>query len=94
MEYVPKPIATGRVSLTADVQRLVEVLSRNAHEVWSERRIAEGWTLGPERDDSRRQTPSLVPYEELPSSEQDYDRLLVLQTIKAMIALGYRIEKA
>jgi len=36
---------------------------------------------------------SLVPYEELPESEKEYDRSTALETLKAMIARGYRVEK-
>jgi ryanodine receptor 2 len=38
--------------------------------------------------------PGLVPYAELPESEKDYDRNTALQTLAAIIALGYRIERA
>ena len=35
--------------------------------------------------------PNLVPYVELPDSEKEYDRSTVFETLKAIIALGYRI---
>jgi hypothetical protein len=35
-----------------------------------------------------------VPYEELPESERTYDRNAVMETLKAIAALGYRIEKS
>jgi hypothetical protein len=34
-----------------------------------------------------------VPYQELPESEKEYDRQMAMETLKAIIALGYRIEK-
>ena len=40
------------------------------------------------------QTPLLIPYRELPDAEKRYDRELALETLKAVLALGYRIEKA
>jgi hypothetical protein len=33
----------------------------------------------------------LVPYEELPESEKFYDRAVVTETLKAALALGFRI---
>jgi class 3 adenylate cyclase len=71
---------------------LGEVLARNAHEVWARERLAEGWTPGPHRDDARKQHPGLVPYEQLPESEKDYDRKITQSTLAAIVALGYRIQ--
>ena len=35
--------------------------------------------------------PCLVPYADLPESEKEYDRNTAMQTLKAIIALGYGI---
>ena len=35
-----------------------------------------------------------MPYDDLPASEKEYDRNAALETLKAIIALGYRIQKA
>lgn len=56
--------------------------------------MAQGWRFGPERDDSRKQHPSLVAYEDLPESEKIYDRNTAIETLKAITAFGYRISKA
>jgi RyR domain len=93
MNYRPRPIDTSDIALTAELLRLTEQLAENAHDVWAARRIAEGWTLGPKKDGDLKQTPLLVPYSELPESEKEYDRDLALATLKAILALGYRIEK-
>ena len=34
------------------------------------------------------------PYAQLPESEKEYDRAIALETLKAIIALGYRIERS
>lgn len=91
--YEPRPIDTSRVKLTDDILELTELLSRNAHDIWARQRLADGWRHGPRRDDARKEHPSLVPYEELSESEKEYDRSTVLETLKAMIAMGYRVEK-
>ena len=90
--YIPHPIDTSQVSLS-EVQPLLEDLARNAHEVWAQKRIKDGWTLWPRRDDAKHTHPCLVPYEQLPESEKEYDRELVNQTLKTILALGYRIVK-
>jgi len=91
--YEPRPIDTSRVKLTDGILELTELLARNAHDIWARQRLADGWRYGPRRDDARKEHPSLVPYEELPESEKEYDRSTALETLKAMIARGYRVEK-
>jgi RyR domain len=68
-------------------------LAENAHDIWARQRLAAGWTWGPRRDEDKKEHPSLVPYKELPESEKEYDRSTAMETLKAMIALGYCIER-
>ena len=91
--YKPQPIDTSDVVLSDEILTLTERLAKNAHDNWARGRFSQGWVYGPERNDEHKQHPCLIPYEELPDSEKDYDRNLALQTIKAMIAMGYRIDK-
>jgi hypothetical protein len=55
--------------------------------------MAEGWTPGPTRDDRLKQHPDLVEYASLSEQEKAYDRKSVIGTLKAILALGYSIEK-
>ncbi|MCQ2752157.1 MAG: hypothetical protein MJ189_03570 [Coriobacteriales bacterium] len=89
--YKPKPINTKDVHLPEKLNALSEDLARNVHENWSLARIAEGWTYGKTRNDEKKQTPCLVPYDELPESEKEYDRLTAQETLKSIIKLGFEI---
>jgi len=91
--YEPVPIETDHIPIDEHLALLIEDLARNTHDVWARQRMMEGWTFGPTRDDALKQTPCLVPYDQLPESEKDYDRRIVAETIKAIVALGYRIDK-
>ena len=93
MTYSPKPIDVSQVALTQDILDLTEQLARNGHDIWAQKRLAEGWRVGPQRDEQRKQHPCLVAYEGLPESEKQYDRHMALATLQAIVALGYRIEK-
>ena len=93
LDYKPEPIDTSRVSLSPDIAKLSEVLARNAHENWAKLRIAEGWRHGICRSDKRKEHANLVPYEQLPELEKEYDRRNALETIKTLLAMGYTIEK-
>lgn len=93
MTYKPNPIDTSGIPLPEDIHCLVEMIAGNTHDVWAEGRISEGWRYGPEKDTAKKLTPDLVPYEDLPESEKDYDRNTAMETIKVLISLGYRITK-
>jgi len=92
--YTPKPIDTSDVVLDSEILELSEALAKNTHEVWSENRIKDGWTYGAERDDEKRLHPCLIPYEELPEEEKEYDRHTSLEALKLITKLGYKIVKA
>jgi hypothetical protein len=94
VQYNPKPIPTVGVELDADIVELTELLARNTHEIWAKQRLADGWTYGPRRDDAAKKHPCLLPYDELPDCEKEYDRKTAMETLKAILTLGYRIKKS
>ncbi len=93
MDYKPAPRDTSGIRLPRELVELTELLARNTHENWARRRIADGWRYGTERNDEKKEHPSLVPYEDLSESEKEYDRTTAMETLKTIVALGYRIEK-
>ena len=93
MNYKPEPINTAGVTLPDELVELTELLAENAHEHWALLRMAEGWTYGPERNDTAKTHPDLVPYNELADSEKEYDRKSAMETLKAILSLGFKIGK-
>ena len=91
MSYQPTPIDTTKVVLPPDLLALMERLAEHTHDTWAQRRMADGWTYGSKRDDAHKRHPGLVPYGELPDAEKEYDRATALQTLKAIVALSFRI---
>ncbi len=91
--YTPKPLDTQAVELSGDLLDLVEQVSAHIHDIWARQRIAEGWSHGPQRDDVKKTHPDLVPYDELSDSEKEYDRNSVKETLQAVIALGFSVQK-
>ena len=90
-DYFPSPIDTSAVEIAVHLAELTELLARHAHDLWALQRLREGWRWGQKRDDTARTHPCLIPYDDLPESEKEYDRNAALGTIKAVIASGYRI---
>lgn len=91
--YNPKLLDLKHVELPDDFEELREAIAENAHDTWALERQSEGWTFGPKRDDSKLETPDMVPYGQLSESEKQYDRLMAEDTLKLLLALGYKIEK-
>lgn len=91
--YKPNPIDTSNIKLPEELLALTEKIAEQVHESWAVGRIAEGWTYGELRDDEKKTTPCLVPYDELPETEKEYDRVTALGTLRLIVAMGYSIEK-
>ncbi len=92
--YHPTFIDTAKVNLESDIVNLTEQLAENAHNIWAAQRLADGWIYGSVRNDSKKEHPCLIPYAKLPESEKEYDRNAAMETLKAIIALGYHIIKS
>ena len=90
-EYTPQPIDTTDVVLPEELGQLVEQMAKNVHEVWAETRISQGWTYGEQRNDDLKTHPCLVPYEDLPEEEKEYDRNTSISTLKLIMKLGFKI---
>ena len=90
--YNPRIVDTSAIELSPELVELTEAMAANVHAVWASGRIAEGWQYGKERDDKLKLHPCLIPYDELPDAEKEYDRATAISTLKLLIALGYKIE--
>ena len=91
--YVPAPVDTSDVVLPEELNELIEMIAENVHEVWAQSRMEQGWTYGEERDDLLKHHPCLVPYEDLPEVEKDYDRDTAMGTLRLIVKSGFRISK-
>lgn len=94
MKYEPEPIDISSIDLSPDLLELTELLSKNTHENWAAARIRNGWSYGPRRDDDKKETPSLVPYDDLPETEKEYDRILTVNLLKVIKKLGFKITRS
>ena len=89
--YTPQPIDTTGVELPDELKMLVEQMSKNVHEVWAETRIQQGWMYGEQSNDELKTHPCLIPYEDLPEEEKEYDRNTSVGTLKLIMKLGFKI---
>lgn len=91
--YTPNPVNTSNVELPKELLELTEKIAENVHDIWAEGRIKDGWTYGECRNDAEKHHPCLIPYDELDDSEKEYDRNTAIETLKLIVALGYKISK-
>jgi len=93
MDYHPQPIDTSAVSWPAWLDELVERLAEHTHDTWAVNKMKKGYRYGPRTDDQAKTHRDLLPYVKLPEGTKDLDRATAVGTIKALLALGYRIER-
>ena len=93
MTYTPQPVSTDDVELSSELLWLTERMAANVHEVWAAGRIAEGWQYGQTHSYELKRHPCLVPYDELPESEKEYDRKTAMGTLKLVLKLGFKVVK-
>jgi hypothetical protein len=84
--YNPQPINTS--DLPARVEIMVHRMASRIHDSWAHRRIGEGWTYGPKRDDENKKHPCLVPFEELPEEEKAYDVCTARTAVALFLEMG------
>ena len=66
----------------------VELLARREHERWVAHKLKTGWRYGDRCDDVKKLHPSIRPWEELPESEREKDRVPVLRLPEIVAAAG------
>jgi voltage-gated potassium channel Kch len=71
----------------------VEDLARLEHDRWVRDKASEGYRYGPERDDTRRIHPLMVPWEELSEDEREKDRSPMRELPRLLARVGLEIQR-
>uniref|UniRef100_A0A182UXB4 Ryanodine receptor 3, brain n=1 Tax=Anopheles merus TaxID=30066 RepID=A0A182UXB4_ANOME len=90
--YNPQPIDTTAVQLTNDLNQIVQKFSEHYHDAWASRKLENGWTYGDQWSDANKTHPRLKPYNTLSEYERERYREPVRESLKALLALHWRIE--
>lgn len=62
---VIEPLTHGQPTAFSFTDREVETLAAAEHDRWNRERAADGWTLATEKNVALKQTPYLLPWEQL-----------------------------
>lgn len=92
-DYIPHPVDLSDVSLDNEILELMEAIAENAHEVWAQKRIDDGWKYGDHRDDDNKIHPDLIPFSDLSENEKDYDRDMARSTIGLLNKMGFFVAR-
>ena len=76
--------------IPADV---VETLARVEHEQWTQERRSSGWVFGETKDLTKKISPYLVPYHQLPEETKELDRDTIRNIPDLLAMIGMRIYK-
>ena len=93
LPFDPRPPDLSTVHLPKFVEDLIHRLAENAHDVWSKRKLQDGWIWGEKNDVQHKRHTDLIPYKYLSCVTQSYDYLMVQETSKALYSMGYRIKR-
>jgi hypothetical protein len=70
----------------------IELMAKMEHEHWVEERLKDGWKYAPgPKNDKKRISPSLVPWDELIEEEKEKDRNPVRNIPKFLAKAGFQI---
>ena len=95
-EYSPTPIDVDNVTLSPDLEELIDTIAENAHNVWAVEKIKKnpGVKYAPLDENGNERSGYnhfLRPYSELSSEDKKPDIDMATNTIKLLKRIGYRI---
>ncbi|VDP80904.1 unnamed protein product [Echinostoma caproni] len=89
--FVPQTVRTSHIQLPNNVEIVRDRLAENLHEMWSMRKIDQGWKYGERRDDQNGLHPCLTTFGKLPTPDRQYNVTLAYETLRTIVGLGYNI---
>ena len=95
-EYCPNPIDVSGVTLSPDLEELIDTIAENTHNVWAVDKIKKnpGIRYAPKDENGNEiqgHNHFLLPYSELSDEDKEYDIQMATQTIKLLKRIGYRL---
>lgn len=90
--YIPEPVNTASIQLNTDLNNIVHRFSEHYHDAWATRKFENGWTYGDYWNSERKIHPRLKPYSLLNDREKECYEEPVRESLKAILALGWKIE--
>lgn len=90
MGWEMRPVGSAGEVITEIPEEIVEILAVYEHDEWVRERLGYGWTFGKVKDEEKKISPYLVPYNELSEEIKNLDRDTVrnIPTLLGMIGMA------
>ena len=79
--------------MTHNEEDEVTSMAKLEHELWCREKIADGWTFGQIKDPAKKSSPNILPWEDLPPSEQEKNKEYIRELPRLLARAGFQIEK-
>lgn len=76
-----------------DTDDEVTLMAKLEHEHWCREKTSEGWKYGPEKDSDRKINPSILPWGDLPETDQEKNKNYVRRLPRLLARAGFQIER-
>ncbi|XP_014664675.1 PREDICTED: ryanodine receptor-like [Priapulus caudatus] len=90
--YKPTPLDMRDIPLNEKMEKLVDLLADNTHNVWARDHIQMQWTYGLSEDHTMKRSPHLVPYDKVDDSIKKKNRDTASETVRTLMAYGYGLD--
>lgn len=82
-----------KIALKKFAKSEIEIMAQIEHGRWNVERLLNGWTLGQEKDISKKISPYIVGWKELPEAVKELDRQMVPTIPKILAKVGLEIRR-
>ncbi|XP_072885345.1 ryanodine receptor 1-like isoform X1 [Hemitrygon akajei] len=92
--FDPKPVDTMNVIIPEKLDPIINKYAEYTHDKWAFEKIQNNWSYGEVIDEEARTHPWLRPYKTFSEKDREIYRWPIKESLKAMIAWEWTIEKA
>jgi hypothetical protein len=86
-------VSRRRVALLTFTAEEIEMMAEMEHTRWNSERLREGWKIGKKKDVTKRISPYLVAWAELPEDVREWDREVVRKIPELLAQVGLEIRR-
>lgn len=89
--YEPHPVDVTGVKIKQELGELVDMIAKNNHEIWADKKVRHGWKYAPFQSDERQTNPDIAPYGKISKGAKELDKMSAINSIRLIQKMGYRI---
>uniref|UniRef100_A0A8C5PNN5 Ryanodine receptor 1 n=1 Tax=Leptobrachium leishanense TaxID=445787 RepID=A0A8C5PNN5_9ANUR len=92
--FDPKPVETLNVIIPEKLDGFINKYAEYTHDKWAFEKIQNNWSYGDTVDEEAKMHPMLRPYKTFSEKDKEIYRWPIKESLKAMIAWEWMVEKA